>query len=526
MASQTGQVESSSSDAGMVLNRSRQVHAGDQYTAVQQLYWRSTQTKRSAPTPVQSGLGTPVEADATMEVESETTTPALLQPFSLQQDAALEVTVAALGVNPADKEAVQAWLNQPVTSNREMFATMRAYHEQVIRPETYALIVQLETGLKTLNNGLFQMRKELSWMTADNRLAQKHAVGVQLLTTGWPQGMTPIQREYLIGWMLQQTPKVAAFVHARGLVTDHNAHEVHRYLNALSVEPVTVPAGKEFYSSMTLLTFKAFDLRAAVLEKYGGGTGIPVYSDERTLVKGYHVRVAPCAPQWQRKLESPLRVLLACINASPDHNSTSRITVLWKTLTLMEPVQGTDFKSDIIAWARLFYFEENGEFKGRLEVCKDLEKILMAPPTETTTLDPNLWSQMWNKIQWGNQYELDQAESAAMAKARSDANLTGKGLNVGGGKRHWSSTAVHVNYYEPYPFHLDFVVVDKVFFSWDEMCDKMKASAEKIGDYSIATCQGKPPAPVVADLTAQAKAASEAAPSTTTPQGKGGRGSA
>ena len=197
MASQTGQVESSSSDAGMALNRSRQVHAGDQYTAVQQLYWRSTQTKRSAPTPVQRRLGTPAEADETMEVDTETTTPALLQHFSLQQDAALEVTVAAPGVNPADKQAAQGWLDQPVTSNREMFATMRAYHEQVIRPETYALIVQLETGLKTLNSGIFQMRKELSWMTADNRLSQKHAVGVQLLTTGWPQGMTPIQREYL-----------------------------------------------------------------------------------------------------------------------------------------------------------------------------------------------------------------------------------------------------------------------------------------------------------------------------------------
>ena len=172
----------------------------------------------------------------------------------------------------------------------------------------YSLIVQLETGLKTLNNALFTMRRELSWMTAENRLAQKYVCGVQLLTNGWPQGMTPLQREYQIGWMLQQTPKVAAFVHDRGLVTDHNAHEVKRYMNALTTEPTTVPAGNEFYSSMTLLTFKAFELRSDFLEKYGGPTGCPIYTDERTVVKGYHVKVAPCSPQWQRKLESPLRV--------------------------------------------------------------------------------------------------------------------------------------------------------------------------------------------------------------------------
>ena len=81
---------------------------------------------------------------------------------------------------------MQQWLERPVANNRELFPTMRAYHEQVIRPEMYSLIVQLETGLKTLNNALFTMRRELSWMTAENRLAQKYACGVQLLTNGWP----------------------------------------------------------------------------------------------------------------------------------------------------------------------------------------------------------------------------------------------------------------------------------------------------------------------------------------------------
>ena len=285
-------------------------------------FWRNAYGKRTAPTPQRSVATTPAEPELEgMEVDGETTTPttSLLQPFSIQDEAAVEVTAAALGIDTKDRAAMDAWLNAPVANNRELFATMRAYHEQVVRPEFYSLVVQLETGLKALKSGLFTVRKELSWMTADNRLAQKHACGVQLLTTGWPQGLRPVDREYMLGWMLQQTPKVYTFCHERGYVTDHNAHEAKRYLQALSTDPVTVPASGDFWSGMTLLTFRAYDIRSAFLEKYGGGMGTPVYTDESTAVKGHHVKVAPCSPQWQRKLESPLRVLLSCINSHPDH---------------------------------------------------------------------------------------------------------------------------------------------------------------------------------------------------------------
>ena len=109
-----------------------------------------------------------------MEVDASTTTPeqpGLLQPFNLEPNAALEVTVAALGINRQDKAAVNQWLDQPVANNCELFATMR----------------------------LFNVRRELSWMSADNRMAHKHACGAQLLTTGWPQGLSPPDREYMLG---------------------------------------------------------------------------------------------------------------------------------------------------------------------------------------------------------------------------------------------------------------------------------------------------------------------------------------
>ena len=78
-------------------------------------------------------------------------------------------------------------------------------------------------------------------MAAENRQAQKYECGIQLLTTGWPNGLAPAQREYMICWLLSQTPKVTDFLKSRGFLTDQNAHELKRYLNALKHEPSTVP---------------------------------------------------------------------------------------------------------------------------------------------------------------------------------------------------------------------------------------------------------------------------------------------
>ena len=93
---------------------------------------------------------------------------------------------------------------------------------------------------------------------------------------------------------------------------------------------------------------------------------------------------------------------------------------------------------------------------------------------------------------WGPQLELDKAEAASFAQAKTQAGLTGKGAQLGKGKRHWSNVAIYTNDYEPYPFELDMEVVEAVYFSWDEMCDKFKAEQQhKIGDYQFQWEQAK-----------------------------------
>ena len=123
----------------------------------------------------------------------------ILAPFSLQDQAALSVTLGSLGVNINDQNSIQQWAHSAPKTNGDIFNMVRAYHEKVIRPEYYSLVCQLESGLKAVDERCFEVRKQLSWMFAENRLSQKHACGWQLHTTGWV---------YMISWMVSQVPNL------------------------------------------------------------------------------------------------------------------------------------------------------------------------------------------------------------------------------------------------------------------------------------------------------------------------------
>ena len=309
-----------------------------------------------------------------------------------------------------------------------MLAMMSAYHRKVIRPEYYNLVLQLESALKAIDDKVFVAKRELEWMASENRQAQKHHSGLQIITSGWPNHMKPEQRHYMLNWMFSTTPKIRTFIEARGFSLEGAANDLGKFMNVLQQDPVTIPQQDQFYSTMTMLTFKSWDTRSAFLERFGGSSGTPLYQDESTPVQGKHIRVTPAAPQWQRKLELPLRVLIACINAHPDHSSSTRLTILWKTLTLMEPASDLEFKEDAKAWARLFYSSENGKFVGRLEVTQELFQVLNSAPTTPHPEHETLWS---NSGTWSGVLLLSspaakaEAGTTGRASAKEKENATG-----------------------------------------------------------------------------------------------------
>ena len=137
----------------------------------------------------------------------------------------------------------------------------------------------------------------------------------------------------------------------------------------------------------------------------------------------------PCTPQWQRKLESPLRVLIAALNAHPDTHG-KKIVILWKSLTIMKPMDEREFVPDHTAYARLFYEEVDGTFQGRLEVVNELAAILQSTPQGEAHGEESLWNQQWNLIQWGTQLELDEAEKRVYDNAKQQCITTGKGVSA------------------------------------------------------------------------------------------------
>ena len=84
------------------------------HQATQQLFWRQQNNKRGAPTPVGSTANTAAEPaqDVEMDGADHNATGSggsLVQPFTIQPDTALEVTLAAMGIDPQDHNAVQEW---------------------------------------------------------------------------------------------------------------------------------------------------------------------------------------------------------------------------------------------------------------------------------------------------------------------------------------------------------------------------------------------------------------------------------
>ena len=440
-------------------NQRTHIAGAAEFLASQRLFWEErANRKRVAPhTPMQSGSGTPAgdhDAAPSGATGSDALGPSLVQPVTVQDEAAFAFTAADQGVDINVAANLQNWLTTPVQTNRDVLRLVRSYHKQVIRPEYYNIAIQLETALKHIDDKVFQTKRELAWMSADNRSQQKHMAGLQLITTGWPAGVRPEQRLYLIGWMLQQIPAVTTFLQVRGLLQDHNS--TTQYLNVLSTEPTTVPQGT-FFSTMTVLSFKAWDMGQAFIQKYGGGSGTPLYLAEDQPMRGHHVKVVPNSPQWQRKTESPLRVILAAMN-SADHNpDNKKFIILWKSLTIMEPMeQNADFKEDARAWARIHYQNKDGEFEGRMEIVPELSRILFSGPENVDAKEETLWEEKWGQVQWGPQRELDEADKAAFGAALQESKGSGKGVSYKG-KRHWSAPMVHSSYYAPFPFELNIV---------------------------------------------------------------------
>ena len=248
------------------------------FSAVQNLWFESRRVgKRGPPSTAgfsSTGLTTPpggaeAHGDAPMSDaaagSADPVTP-LFQPLHYDDASSVALTAAQTGVDVNNKEALENWLDEPVGTRRAVLETVRAYHVGVIRGEMYNLIAQVEGVIKSLDDRLLQQQQDLHWLTSECRTEQKRVSGLQVLLTGWDPKMTPEERHFMINWMMQQVEFFRAWLGRRG-VKDFKPE--HVFYNVLQADPATPPSGSQ-WSTITTLTFKAWDLRSEFMKAFGG----------------------------------------------------------------------------------------------------------------------------------------------------------------------------------------------------------------------------------------------------------------
>ena len=481
----------------------REVTRGTVYSAGQDL-WFANRRKRAAPaTPLGSALSTPLmDVDAapaglgsTSAASNHTTSdldnPPLLNPMPIEEEAAYATTASHQGIDMNDEAAVQAWMGQPIRTRQEVLSTIRAYHVGVIRAEMYNIVAQVEQAITRVHDQVLRLQGNLDWMQSENRQSQKIASGLQCLLTGFPSDMDGEQRLFMINWMIGQMTEARTFLKHRGWTESDPNEPPYWWLNCLQQEPSTPPTSEGAFSSVSILLCKSWELRKAFLAEYGGTSGTPLWRDSR------HVRASPASPQYQRKLELPIRVLLEVINHA-DNLPSHQVVILWRTLTVMSPQTERTFDEAATACARLHYYEEGHVFQGLLEVDESLHAAMTeTPPAAWNVEEPTLWEWAWNHVSFGVQHEMDLAEKALFREKAKSAKGDGKGISLGKGARHYSAPLVYSSDMDPYPIPLCIRKVPdaSIAYVWDDYCDKLKEGDQKCGDYKRATYRGRPGGP-------------------------------
>ena len=466
---------------------------------------RQKQVRLNGTTPNPSGAVTP-QAGAGAAQGSDDTPPRLLQALRLDDDTATQLTLGGLGANINDPTSLEAVAQAPVQNVGDVLKVMQSFHKFVIQPEMYQLTQQVEQAFTVLDDKVNYVMCNLLWLQADNRKEQRQRSSLMVLLQGFPKEMDPPHRLYTILWMLQQVNEFANYITRMGIPYSVNDESV---LNVLATLPVTIKMGK-YWSTMTLLTFKGFDLRLEFTNTYVGKGNTPLYAKADTPVAGKHIQVLFATPQFQRKLEAPIRVLMRALNKLDKYANCSMVP-LWKSLTLMFPTEGKELDHTATACCTIVYQQEKGKLVCKihilnslcLELSADSEDMNPHKRDEVTgdQVPYSIWESAWDEQIFGPTLQEDALEDAQKsAFMQTDHTATpGKGKGKGRGKgKHWSRAVVHMDSDNPFPVPVEFVYHDDdqpIAFNWNEYVAKFRGKeGEKVDEAKVSpiTVKGKP----------------------------------
>ena len=295
----------------------------------------------------------------------------------------------------------------------------------------------------------------------------------------------------MIRWMLSQVPELCQHVSTMGYNQTANGDQI---FHVLATEPITLQQGTE-WSSMTMLVFKGFELRKATATVYVGKGNTPLYADGSTAVGGKHIQVLYSTPQYQRKLEAPLRILMKALNNCAQYTDCNMVP-LWKSLTLMFPIDSKEIQEDARACAHVEYLERNGQLVCKLHVHNEIVPYLTEEHQTALHEDGSKcdqWEAAWYSQLWGTSLTEDELEAAAKQSMTDGKAPPGITHRKGKGKgKHWAQALVYADSHNPFPIPIEWKAQDGIPFNWNEYCMKFNKADMKVDEDKAVTMQGKP----------------------------------
>jgi hypothetical protein len=388
---------------------------------------------------------------------------------------------------------------------RDLFTVVTAHHTAVVQPMFSEVAMKFEVAISMLDQTLFNTQKHLNWLSQDARQSQFEIAKRMCVIHGFTKDIPPQARcEALIDWM----GNMDHFANRVGYLANCSRRDI-RYtdilIHILTCAPQTAQYPDGNCSTVTVIAFKEFDDRQKFYKSFQG-------NQRRARFLGCWVSITPSSPRFVRKLESPLKTLVATLSSSTDPTvARGEATILWPTCTLMEYQTKRCYDENHIAWAQLRFTFEGEELVATMEIE---EKCLtyISKETEVEGKLVTLWDQAWNKQMHKIQHDIDEAEDQAINNVGSYEYTRGPSIRK---TPHWTMNFTSAEKSEwDYPLRMKWLITKNSkneFIGYDQKIydEKMATFGLYKEQASLMDSAGPPSLEVVARLDISGKGLSK-----------------
>ena len=275
----------------------------------------------------------------------------------------------------------------------DVFKLVHTYNKAITSRAIKVMAVQINEAFDHLHINQQRLSSELKWLGGDCRQMQVETSRTQVLAHGFHNSIPPKERNAYIYSKMLEVKEIDEEICWRLRVRDTEKPGHEDCLCVLQGEPITVQQGEDRWSGITVIIFSDFRMRKAICQHFQNSELRYLHKD-----KSLKVAIKPAAPRFPRKPEGVLRALLGVISRHPDYKGLTA-TVLWPTLTLLQPQEKVEWVQGHPAWATVKYEEDSTGLKVGVYVSRELYTImgyLEEPSKEAETL----WWHEWYKQFW------------------------------------------------------------------------------------------------------------------------------